>query len=213
VVVRTDDRRVSPGRPRAAVGGIIGPAAFVTAWSIGGLAATHYSAVDDAISNLAEIGAPTRGLMTTGFVVFGVGVPLYSLALRESLPGWSWLTAAATGVATLGVAAAPLGRSAAGDTVHGLFAGAGYVTLALTPLLAAGPLRRGGRRVLARLSIVAGAAAAISLLATTVTDANGLFQRLGLTIVDVWIGATAVEILRDRLTTRRSDEVRGKLAG
>jgi hypothetical membrane protein len=204
---------VSPGRRRAAIGGIVGPAAFVTAWSIGGLAASHYSAIDDAISNLAEIGVPTRGLMTAGFVVFGVGVPLYSLALRESLPGWSWVSAAATGLATLGVAAAPLGRSSTGDTVHGLFAGAGYVTLALTPLLAARPLRRSGNSSWARLSIVAGAAAAISLLATTATDANGLFQRLGLTIVDVWIGATAVEILRDRLPVRRSDEVRGKLAG
>jgi hypothetical membrane protein len=204
---------VTPGRRRAAIGGIVGPAAFVTAWSIGGLAASHYSAVDDAISNLAEIGAPTRAFMTGGFVVFGIGVPLYALALRESLPGWSWLTAAATGVATLGVAAAPLGRSAAGDNLHGLFAGAGYVTLALTPLLAAGPLRRSGRSTWARASIVAGAAAAISLLATTATDANGLFQRLGLTVVDVWIVATAVEILRDRLTVRRSDGVRGKLAG
>jgi len=40
---------------------------------------------------------PTRPFMTAGFVVFGVGVPIYSVALRDALPGWSWLTAAATG--------------------------------------------------------------------------------------------------------------------
>jgi hypothetical protein len=98
-----------------------------------------------------------------------------------------------------------------------VFAGAGYVTLALTPLLAAGPLRRAGRSAFARLSIAIGAGAGMSLLATTATDLDGLFQRLGLTVVDIWIVATAVEILRGRLTSvppgRRSDQVRGKLAG
>jgi hypothetical protein len=152
--------------------------------------------------------------MTAGFIVFGVGVSAYAVALRDSLPGWSWITAAATGLATLGVAAAPLGRSSAGDTVHGVFAGAGYVTLALTPLLAARPLRRAGRPLLANLAVAAGSLAGISLLATTASDANGFFQRLGLTIGDVWIVVTAIEILRDRLTTpRRSNDVRGKLGG
>ncbi len=199
------------GTRRWALGGVIGPAAFVTAWSIGGLEASHYSAIDDAISHLAEIGAPTRPFMTAGFVAFGVGLPLYAVALRAGLPGRAWVTAAATGLATLGVAAAPLGRSSSGDTVHGLFAGAGYVTLALTPLLAAGPLRRAGRSGWARASIVVGLGAGLSLLATTATDLDGLFQRLGLTVVDVWIVATAIEILRDRLTPRRSNDVRGKL--
>ena len=60
---------------------------------------------------------------------------------------------------------------------------------------------------------MAGSLAGISLLATTATDADGLFQRLGLTVVDIWIVATAIEILRDRLTPRRSDDVRGKLGG
>jgi len=123
------------------------------------------------------------------------------------------VTAAATGLATLGVAAAPLGRSTAGDGVHGVFAGTGYVTLALTPLLAAGPLRRARRSTLANLSVAAGVLAGLSLLATTAGAADGLFQRLGLTIVDVWIVATATEILRGRLTPRRSEHARGKLGG
>jgi hypothetical membrane protein len=196
-----------------ALGGIVGPIAFVAAWSSGGLAASHYSPIDDAISHLAEVGAPTRTLMTAGFVVFGIGLLIYAVALRVALRGSSWVTAAATGLATLGVAAAPLGRSTSGDTVHGIFAGAGYVTLALTPLLAAGPLRRAGRPARANLSLATAALAGISLLATTATEANGLFQRLGLTIVDVWIVATAVELLRGRLTPRRSVHGRGKLGG
>jgi hypothetical membrane protein len=199
---------------RCALGGVIGPTAFIAAWSIAGRALSHYSAIDDAISDLAEIGAPTRPWMTAGFIVFGVGVSAYAVALRDSLPRWSWITAAATGLATLGVAAAPLGRSSAGDTLHGVFAGAGYVTLALTPLLAARPLRRAGRPRVANLSVAAGSLSGLALLATTVSSANGFFQRLGLTIGDVWIVVTAIEILRDRLTTpRRSNDVRGKLGG
>jgi hypothetical protein len=203
-----------PGAARRyALGGILGPIAFVAAWSSAGLAASHSSPIYDAISHLAEVGAPTRPLMTAGFVVFGIGMPLYAVALRAALRGSSWMTAAASGLATLGVAAAPLGRSTGGDTVHGIFAGAGYVTLALTPLLAAGPLRRAGRSTLANLSLATGALAGISLLATTTADAKGLFQRLGLTIVDLWIVVTAAELLRGRLTPRRSAYGRGKLDG
>jgi hypothetical membrane protein len=198
---------------RYALGGIVGPIAFAAAWSSAGLAASHYSPIDDAISDLAEIGAPTRPLMTAGFVVFGAGLLLYAVALRAALRGSSWVTAAATGLTTLGVAAAPLGRSTAGDIVHGIFAGAGYLTLALTPLLAAGPLRRAGRPTLANVSLATGALAGISLLTTTTTDANGLFQRLGLTIVDIWIVATAADLVRGRLTPRRSVRGRGKLGG
>ena len=203
--------RPGAGARWCALGGILGPFAFVAAWSIGGLAASHYSAIHDAISKLAEVGAPTRPWMTAGFVAFGIGLPLYAVALRASLPGRSWMTAAATGLATLGVAAAPLGRSHSGDVVHGIFAGVGYVTLAFTPLLAAAPLRRAGRSTAANLAIAAGIVAAISLAATTVSDANGLFQRLGLTIGDAWIVATAAALLRGRLAPRRSEPRRGKL--
>ena len=194
-----------------AIGGIIGPVAFVSAWTIGGIVATHYSPVDDAISHLAAIGAPTRVLMTAGFVTFGIGLPIYSIALRDALPGSSWIAAAATGIATLGVAAAPLGRSSSGDVQHGILASAGYVALALTPLLAAGPLRRAGRTGMARASIGAGIVSAIALVASTLPLYNGFFQRAGLTVVDVWIVVTAVEILRSRNEPRRSVQNRAKL--
>ena len=47
------------------------------------------------------------------------------------------MTAVATGVATLAVAALPLDRSASVDTWHGVAATIGYVTLAATPVLSA----------------------------------------------------------------------------
>jgi len=81
--------KLCAGARRCALGGIVGPIAFVAAWSIGGLAASHYSPIDDAISHLAEVGAPTRPLMTAGFVVFGIGLAVYAVALHAALPGWS----------------------------------------------------------------------------------------------------------------------------
>jgi len=68
--------------------------------------------------------------------------------------GAAWLTAAATGVATLAVSATPLDRSSAVDTWHGLFAGLGYVTLAATPLLAVRALLQQGHSGLAGLGVV-----------------------------------------------------------
>jgi hypothetical membrane protein len=178
-----------------AVGGVVGPVAFVGAWSLAGLSAQHYSPTQDAISRLAQTGAPTRVAMTAGFVVFGVAVPVYSLALRGALGGGAWMTAFATGVATLGVAAVPLG-STTRDPIHGGFAAAGYVTLAATPLLASFRFARAGRRTWTWASIVAGFAAGACLLATRADTNHGLYQRLGTGIVDVWIVATAIEMIR-----------------
>ena len=36
--------------------------------------------------------------------------------------------------------------------------------------------------------------AAACLVATAVSDANGLFQRLGLTLVDAWLVVTAIAL-------------------
>lgn len=188
----------------AALGGVIGPAAFVGAWSGAGIAARNYSAVDDAISRLAEIGASTRPAMTAGFIVFGVGVPVYSQALRAALDGPAWTTALATGIATLAVAAAPLDAHGQ-STLHGCFAVAGYLTLAATPLLASRSFARAGRTTWARLSLAAGIASGACLLATVAGPAHGLFQRVGLGVVDVWIVATALEMLRNgRLVPERT---------
>jgi hypothetical protein len=143
---------------------VIGPAVFVGAWALSAAVTSRdYSSIDDAISRLAAVGADTRPLMTAGFIGFGIALPIYATALRQTVGGVAWLTAAATGIATLGVAAAPLEYSATVDRWHGVFAGIGYVTLAATPLLAAGPLRRRGHRALAAFGVAAGVVSGISL--------------------------------------------------
>lgn len=188
-------------RRLTAIGGVAGPAGFVAAWAVGGAIAKDYSPLDDAISRLAAVDAPTRALMTSGFVAFGVGVPLYALALRDRLPGPAWASAVATGLATLGVAAFPLDRSATVDLVHGGFASVGYATLAGVPLLAARPLRAEGRTRAAAASLAVGAVAGACLLATLAGTRHGLLQRAGLTAGDAWIVSSAMWLLRDR--TRR----------
>ena len=137
--------------------------------------------------------------MTTGFIAFGVGLPLFSIALRRAVDGQAWITAAATGLAILGVAATPLERSSTVDSLHAVFAGLGYATLAATPLLAARPLLRRGHHWLARSGIVAGVVSAASLALTTTSLPTGLFQRIGLTTTDAWVAACAVAIASGRL--------------
>lgn len=187
----------------AALGGVLGPAAFIGAWAVGGATtATEYSAVHDAISRLAAVGADTRPLMTGGFITFAVAVPVYATALRRTVSGVSWITAIITGAATLAIAAAPLDRSPTIDSWHAAFAGIGYVTLAATPLLAARPLRRSGHLALARFGVAAGSMSAVALALTTTGLPTGLLQRVGLTATDAWIVASAVAIVTGRLAPR-----------
>ena len=189
-------------RRTAALGGIVGPVAFVGAW-FAGAAVTDmpYSAIEDPISRLAAIGADTRGLMTAGFVVFGVALPIYASSLHRVVPGPAWIAATATGLATLGVAAAPLGHSDVIDGLHGFLAGLGYLTLAATPLLAARPLRSMGHRALGVGAVAAGLVSSLALAATVLDLPTGLFQRIGLTATDLWIVASSVVILAGRLHT------------
>ena len=178
-----------------AAGGVVGPAAFVTAWSVLGATTSGYSPVDDAISRLAASGMSTRAAMSAGFGLFGAGMAAYGLSLRSVLPGPAWALAVTTGAATLAVAALPLGTSA-GDLPHQVAAAVGYATLAALPPVAARPMADRGRRGWARYSQATGAVSAACLVASTVGPASGLLQRAGLTVVDLWVVGTAVAMLR-----------------
>ena len=178
-------------------GGVIGPVAFIGAWALGGAITTRdHSPVEDTISRLAAVEAPTRPLMTAGMVVFGVAVPVYALALRRSLPGRAWIAAAVTGVSTLGVAAAPLDRSDLVDDLHVVAAGAGYVSLAVVPLLARSGLIAAGHRPLAMFGVTMSAVAAVALPTSLVVSQTGLFQRIGLTAGDLFLTASVPVVAR-----------------
>lgn len=180
----------------AAAGGIVGPTAFVAAWALLGSRTAGYSPVHDPISGLAASGAPTQATMTAGLLALGTGLPVSAIALRSALPGPAWVLAASSGLATLGLAAFPLG-SPNGDGAHGAFAAVGYATLAALPLAATGPLAGQGRRHWAAFSLITGAVSAACLLATVSSAAPGLFQRAGLTVAHLWVVATAADVLRN----------------
>jgi len=185
----------------AAVCGVLGPVAFVLAWTVGGLSTRGYAPLRDAISELAREGAATRPLMTAGFVAFGVLVPLWAVALRRVLGGAVAAAAAVAGLATLAVALLPL--SAEGgqpqDVAHALAAGTGYVAMAATPLLAAVALRRQGRERAAAASTVVGLVSAVALVGSVLlAQRSGGLQRLGLTVVDAWHVVVAAWVLRRR---------------
>jgi hypothetical membrane protein len=173
---------------------VAGPIAFVGSWVIAGAIASSYSPVDDAISDLAAVGASTSVLMTIGFVLFGVGLVAFGLALREVLEGRAWIAAVVTGGATIGVAAMPLGGWS-GDAVHGVCAAVGYVAIVALPLLAATALSTIGRRGWARASVVTAAISGVCFAASALGPAHGLWQRLGLTVGDAWIVVTASRLV------------------
>ena len=185
-----------------AAGGVVGPIAFVTAWALCGRATPGYSPSQDAISQLAAIGAPTRLAMTLGFVVFGIGVVAFARPLRQEVSGPAGAAAAVCGLATLGVAAVPLGWVS--DGLHGAFAGIGYVALTGIPLLASLELVRRGKRAQAIASVVIAVVCGACLVATTVASDHGLFQRIGLSVGDVWLVVSGAALLA-RPAPRRPD--------
>lgn len=171
----------------------MGPAVFVAAWAILGARRAGYSPVDDPISRLAAVGAPTRWPMTAALVALGAGIGAYAPGLRAALPGGRGpsIAAAATAAATIGVAAIPLG-AAYGDAPHAIPTGVAYVTLAATPLLGGRALLASGPRGAARVSIAMGMLSGVALVASIVSPRGvGLLQRIGLTTAHAWIAASA----------------------
>lgn len=182
--------------------GVVGPAVFVADWAVLGAIRSHYSPVNDAISRLAKIGAPTREAMTAGFIVYGAALVAYAGSNRSELPRLTRLLVAGTGLSTFGVAAFSLDAMGKGN-VHALFAGIGYATLAGAPLVAARAwARTPDRRSWVRPSAVAGIVSAAFLIASTFAPAHGLLQRVGLTAGDAWVVATAVRALRSSPQSR-----------
>ena len=176
--------------------GVVGPTGFVAAWATAGPLTKGYSPVQEAISHLAGVRAPARWLMTAGFVCFGGAVPAYSAAVRNSLGGRAWLAVATTGVATLGAAAFPLDTSPTTDRVHRQFAVLASSSLVLAPVLAAQTLSARGHGRAAAASRLVGATSGGCLVASAFVRSEGLLQRIGLTLSDGWLVASAVAILR-----------------
>jgi hypothetical membrane protein len=195
----TDARGLGRGGRLAralAWGGVIGPVAFVADWAILGLRRPGYSPVHDAISQLAALGAPTRTAMTVGFIIDGLGLASYGLALREANAGPAWKFATLTGLSTLGVAAFPLGTPTSGK-LHGLFAVVTYASLVGVPVAWTVTEHRRHGSALSKLSIGTAIASATALaISLSNGRGHGIAQRTGLTIGDAWVVASALALVR-----------------
>jgi hypothetical membrane protein len=190
-----------PARPSSRFGafaGIAAPASFITAWVVGGLRAKDYSPVKDAISQLARVDAPTRPLMTTGFLAFATFAPFWARTISLSLdePRLK-LSIGAAVVGTLGVATLPLGASF-GDGPHAAAAGLSYLGMGITPAIGGRALARAGHDRAARASYAVTGLSAVALVASLTGVADGGLQRVGLTGPDLWFIAMAVRELRRR---------------
>jgi hypothetical protein len=178
-----------------AVCGVLAPASFMTAWAVCGALRDGYHPLDQAISQLAREGSPGRMGMTAGFVAFGALLPVFAQRLPRLVGAGPGLRIAATtaGLSTLAVAALPLQEveGGAGDALHAAAAGLGYLAMAASPLLAARPLIRSDRRTAGVASAVVGTVAAGALLASVTVGPTGLWQRVGLTVVDAWFASVA----------------------
>jgi hypothetical membrane protein len=194
-----------PTRPAvrlAALGGVAGPVAFLVACILASMSSPRYSSSNDAISELAAVGADSRALMTGGFIALALCALPYAMALRSALGGRAWITAVQTGLALLLVAAIPLGRSTATDHFHGIAAMVGYVTLAVTPLLAIRPLVVRGYRGVACLGIATSTMSVTAVVLSDTTPLTGLFQRVGLTAGLVWVAGSSLAMACRRMPAR-----------
>ncbi|MCU1677058.1 MAG: hypothetical protein JWM93_1816 [Frankiales bacterium] len=188
-------RRQLARRRAAALGGIVGPVAFTGAWAVLGATRPGYSPVSGHISDLAALGTGTRPWMTAGLVAYGIGLTVYGAAAAAAGRRTIGTLAVLSGLASLGVAAFPLGS--AWDQRHAAAATIGYATLAAIPLAGAAVHARSRRFGWAALSAAMGLVAVAALFSSASGPQAGLWQRTGLTIADVWLVAHAA-VLRNR---------------
>ena len=173
-------------------GAIWGPAVFVMAWVVGGLLAEGYSPVEDQISRLAGVNAPTLALMSAGFAAFGVGVGTAAWPLRRVIGPAAAMSLGVSAAGTLGVLVTPVGLSPDVDLLHAVFALLTYGSLALAGPLAALALSR-RHPVWAVASLAVGVVTFLALSYDSTTP--GLFQRIGLTTADAWLIAVGIAAL------------------
>lgn len=178
-----------------AAGAIIGPVVFIASWIVGGLVLDGYSPVTDAISRLAAAGAVTVPILNTGLAVYGLGVLIGAVGLRATIGHPAAVALATNAVLTFGVLVTPLDHSALIDRMHTLFAASAYAALALASLLAARHFRKMEKRAASVASLLVGVTTAMSLAATAIAESSGLYQRIGLTVSDVWMMVIAAQVL------------------
>lgn len=201
---------------------VVGVALYVATWFVLGLLAPAYDPLQDAISQLFDLGAPPlqRWTLTWVLVVTGVALLPVGFVLDRVLPGegrlGAWLTTVA-GIGTVLVAFFPCTAgcpgfgSSATDSLHVITAGGGYLGLVTAPLAWAWRLRGTEEARLAVAGLVLGTLATLGFVvrnAFGLDSFGGLQQRVFNTAADVWFVLAAVRGLtllrRPARSARRS---------
>lgn len=188
---------------------VVGVSAYVGSWLVSGWLIDGYDPMTQAISETFAIGAPTatRVVMTAALVATGVLLMAFGPALDRLAPGTGRLpmwTSIVSGMATVGIAAAPCTAGCPGfastrlDALHVVAASVGYVALIATPLATAWRVWAHDP-MLGRTSLAMGTAAALLFVVAATLDvgAQGLVQRGYNTIADAWYVVAGLWVLRD----------------
>jgi Na+/citrate or Na+/malate symporter len=197
IVITRRDRRL-------AAGAIWGPGLFILAWVVGGFMVDGYSAIDDHISSLAGVTAPSRTVMNLGFVAYIAGVGSAAWPLRKAIGNGASVALFLNALLAFGVLFTPEGLSSTADFLHGGFASLLYLSLAFVGPLAALTFRRRDLIVWAIVSMVVGAITAMSLWLSLGEVRSGLFQRIGLTATDLWLMVVGIAYVSDYFSPQRS---------
>ena len=190
----------------SAVAGLLGTPLFVVSWLVAGDVRSGYDPRAQAISELAELGSPTRWIVTLGLIVFGVLTVAFAPSVGRVLrAGAAAVAVAVNGAATVMIALFPCtagcpgADASASDLGHMLAATVAYVALVLAPLVAALTFARRGERSRAVTSAafaLVTAAVLLSWLAGVTPDAGGTLQRVATTTGDAWFVVAATWCLR-----------------
>ncbi len=201
--------------------GVVGPAAFTTAWVVGTIRQPGYSVSDEHISGLAAPDARTPNVMRVGFITFGACAVGFAVALdrrlRDGIGGAGMGPALMAGSGLAIVAAgvlrrdrmsnfpppgAPATRQSLTNDGHDLASVTAQITgtlglLALARRFARDPALRdlSGPAIGAAVT----SSGAMAWFARAVTrPGNGIVQRVGVSIPQIFMARTAARLLRER---------------
>lgn len=176
--------------------GVTAVTLFAATWGVVGALTPRYDEVQEPISRLAQTHAPYRPVMVVALLAVGLVLPVWGwvLARELHLPALR-VVATTSGTGVVGLTLVPLDED---EAVHSLFGLAVYVSFSLLPLLGCRAVRsvrvRHGSRLLGVLTALAFALSVQGVC-------TGLFQRLGLTAVQVWLVGLGHHGLRRDLST------------
>jgi hypothetical protein len=194
--------------------GLIAPIVFGTLVTIGGVVYENYSHASQAISELGGVESQFAVLQNANFFITGALITIFAFGLYRSMGSIGGLRTGAVLIGVFGVVTAlaqPVLPCDPGcefqtltGTLHNLTGMSGFLAIIAGVLLIARRSRTdpywGGY---SRYSLFMGIATFIALVAwigvtkaAGVESLNGVLQRVFVGIVLVWIGVTAIRMLR-----------------